>query len=142
MSHHRQHGAQADITPSLVLMRVAQAVLDRCQRQTAKHRLLENLNLDAIVNSVVCDHGPASDFDQQLHACIDAMTQDDAVGRTWVILREQMALHIRHIATWDLLDTGLDHYEMVLFDGGNKHGDRWKHVFFPPQRMHYFVYEN
>ncbi|MDZ5454928.1 uridylate kinase, partial [Labrys sp. ZIDIC5] len=33
-------------------------------------------------------------------------------------------------------------YEMVLFDGGNTHGDRWKHVFFPAQRLHYFIYED
>ncbi|MCE4352092.1 uridylate kinase, partial [Xanthomonas hortorum pv. cynarae] len=26
------------------------------------------------------------------------------------------------------------------FDGGNTSGDTWKHVFFPRQREHYFVY--
>ncbi|MDQ4398209.1 uridylate kinase, partial [Pseudomonas aeruginosa] len=27
------------------------------------------------------------------------------------------------------------------FDGVNTSGDTWKHVFFPRQREHYFVYE-
>jgi hypothetical protein len=29
----------------------------------------------------------------------------------------------------------------VVFDGGNTSGDAWKHIFFPRQRKHYFVYE-
>ena len=50
-------------------------------------------------------------------------------------------LHMRHIASADLVDTDVDDYEMVIFDGGNTSGDTWKHVFFPRQREHYFVYQ-
>ena len=50
-------------------------------------------------------------------------------------------LHMRHIDSADLADTDIDDYEMVVFDGGNTSGDTWKHVFFPRQREHYFVYE-
>ncbi|WP_425520365.1 uridylate kinase [Stenotrophomonas pavanii] len=50
-------------------------------------------------------------------------------------------LHMRHIASADLADTDIDAYEMVVFDGGNTGGDSWKHVFFPRQREHYFVYQ-
>lgn len=141
MSHRLEHTEHAKHSPNFLLMQVAQTVLNLCQRQIDKSRPLENLYLDAIVDSVVREHGHEPDFDQQLQACIDAMAQDDAVGRTWVIVREKAGLHLRHIATLDLLETGLDRYEMVLFDGGNKHGDRWKHVFFPMHRKHYFVCE-
>ena len=90
-----------------------------------------HLDLDTIADCAINEHGPEPDFDQQLHACIDAMMQHDTVGRTWVIVREKADLRIRHIATLDLLAAGLDRYEVVLFDGGNTHGERWKHVFFP-----------
>lgn len=49
-------------------------------------------------------------------------------------------LHMRQIASADLVDADIDDYEMVVFDGGNTSGDTWKHVFFPRQREHYFVY--
>lgn len=88
------------------------------------------------------DHGVEADFNQQLSACINAMSQDDAVGQTLVFLREAAMLHMRHIDALDLLDACIERYEMVLFDGGNTHGDRWKHVFFPMQRTHHFVYES
>ena len=32
-------------------------------------------------------------------------------------------------------------FKYRVFDGGNTSGDTWKHVFFPRQREHYFVYE-
>jgi hypothetical protein len=84
---------------------------------------------------------PTQDFEQQLGACINAMCQDDAIGQTLVIERDKGKLHMRHVATLDLVDADIDRYEMVVFDGGNTSGDTWKHVFFPRQREHYFVYE-
>ena len=45
------------------------------------------------------------------------------------------------VGSADLMDTDVDDYEMVIFDGGNTSGDTWKHVFFPRQREHYFVYQ-
>jgi hypothetical protein len=69
---------------------------------------------------------PARDFEHQLGACVNAMSG---------------MLHMRHIASADLADTDIDAYEMVVFDGGNTGGDTWKHVFFPRQREHYFVYQ-
>ena len=50
-------------------------------------------------------------------------------------------LHMRHIAMDELVETDIDRYEMVVFDGGNGSGDSWKHVFFPRQRTHCFVYD-
>lgn len=55
--------------------------------------------------------------------------------------RDKGRLHTRHIATLDLVDTDIDRYEMVVFDGGSTSGDGWKHVFFPRQCTHYFVYD-
>lgn len=127
---------------SELLMQVAHQTHVLCQRQVDKHRLLENLNLDAIVAGIVREHAESADYDEHFHACINAMSQDDATGQTLVFLRDDGRLHMRHIATLDLLGPGTDRYEMVLFDGGNTHGDRWKHVFFPAQRLHLFVYES
>jgi hypothetical protein len=84
---------------------------------------------------------PALDFEHQLGACVNAMSQDDAIGQILVFERMSGTLHMRHIASADLVDTDVDDYEMVVFDGGNTSGDTWKHVFFPRQREHYFVYE-
>ncbi|MBO9356009.1 uridylate kinase [Bordetella petrii] len=84
---------------------------------------------------------PTQDFEQQLGACINAMSQDDTIGQTLVFERKSGTLHMRHIATLDLIDTDIDRYEIVVFDGGNTSGDSWKHIFFPRQREHCFVYE-
>ena len=84
---------------------------------------------------------PASDFEHQLGACVNAMSQDDAIGQILVFERMRGALHMRHIASADLMNTDTDDYDMVVFDGGDTSGDAWKHVFFPRQREHYFVYE-
>ena len=72
--------------------------------------------------------------------------QADGSARSWVaeVGGEVVAsgtLHMRHIAGADLVDTDIDDYEMVVFDGGNTGGDTWKHVFFPRQREHNFVYQ-
>ena len=84
---------------------------------------------------------PVSDFEHQLGACFNAMSQDDAIGQILVVERMSGMLHMRHIASAVLMDTDEDDYEMVIFDGGNTSGDTWKHVFFPRQREHYFVYQ-
>ena len=68
-------------------------------------------------------------------------SRDDAIGQILVFERTRGMLHMRHIASADLVDSDIDDYEMVVFDGGNTSGYTWKHVFFPRQREHYFVYE-
>ena len=84
---------------------------------------------------------PARDFEHQLGACVNAMGQDDAIGQTMVFERVGGRHPLRHSAGADLADTDIDAYEMVEFAGGNTGGDTWKHVFFPRQREHYFVYQ-
>ncbi|HCM5830606.1 TPA: uridylate kinase [Klebsiella pneumoniae] len=51
-------------------------------------------------------------------------------------------LRMRQIAPLTLLNADIRVYEMVLFDSGSTPGDRWKHVFFPAQRVHHFLYED
>ncbi len=74
-------------------------------------------------------------------SCINAMNQDDSLGETLVIFREDQRLHMRQVDHLELAVADLDRYEMILFDGGNTSGDLWKHVFFPRQRPHFFVHE-
>ncbi|MQT88096.1 uridylate kinase [Pseudomonas nabeulensis] len=95
-----------------------------------------------MVTDLLREHDLGPDFDQQLDICINAMSQDDAVGQTLVFDRDHSSLRMREIEALSLLDADIQTYEMVLFDGGNTHGDRWKHVFFPAQRLHYFIYED
>ncbi|EJV1366130.1 TPA: uridylate kinase [Pseudomonas aeruginosa] len=83
----------------------------------------------------------APDFEHQLGACVSAMCQEDAIGQTLVFERDKGTLHMRHIAMKELVEINIDRYEMVVFDGGTISGDSWKHVFFPRQRTHYFVYD-
>lgn len=84
----------------------------------------------------------ADDFDRKLGACIAAMLDKDTVGQTLVFMRDKGRLHVLEVAAEGLLHAGIDRYEMVLFDGGNRHGDLWKHLFFPAQRAHAFIYES
>lgn len=101
-----------------------------------------DLGLPGIVDHVLRDLDAEADFELQLGACINAMSQDDAIGQTLVFERMSGTLHMRHISIADLVETDIGRYEMVVFDGGNTSGDCWKHVFFPRQRTHCFVYEN
>ena len=84
---------------------------------------------------------PVLDFEEQLGACINSMSQDDATGQTLVFERMSGELKMRAIHCTYLLDANINDYEMVVFDGGNTSGDAWKHIFFPRQREHYFVYQ-
>lgn len=131
-----------NVTLHILLLQLATLIRELCQRRIDKHRLLDNLNLEAIVDGLLREHGPESDYDDHLGVCINAMSQDDAMGQTLVFDRCDGSLRMREVEALSLVDTDTQAYEMVLFDGGNTHGDRWKHVFFPTQRMHHFIYED
>jgi hypothetical protein len=125
-----------------LLMQLASIMRDLCQRQIDQGQLLDSLDLTPIVDRLLREHGLEPDFDQQFSACVNCMSQDDAVGQTLVFDRCDSNLRMQQVEASMLLDTDVQAYEMVLFDGGNTHGDRWKHAFFPAQRAHYFVSEN
>ncbi|MGU5171545.1 hypothetical protein ACVD0P_30295, partial [Pseudomonas aeruginosa] len=57
---------------------------------------------------------PTPDFENQLGACVNAMSQDDAIGQILVFERMSGTLHMRHIDSADLVDTDIDDYEMVV----------------------------
>jgi hypothetical protein len=72
------------------------------------------------------------------------MTDEDAVGQCLVFVRDTNWRNGHKLAMkeeYPDLDN-LDQYEMILFDGGNIHGDLWKHVFYPRQKKHFYVDEN
>lgn len=85
---------------------------------------------------------PATDFETQFGACVRAMLRDDAIGQILFFKRMSGTLHMCPIGSTGLEDIDVDDYEMVVFDGGSTSGDNWKHVFFPRQREHYFVYDD
>lgn len=85
---------------------------------------------------------PTAEFENLFGACVSAMRQDDAIGQILLFKRMSGTLHMRPIASADLEGIDVDEYEMVVFDGGSTSGDNWKHVFFPRQREHYFVYDD
>lgn len=86
-----------------------------------------------------------SEFLTQIGCAANSMQQDDAMGETLVFKRENASLRVRTISA-DELDCSsledLQQYEMIVFDGGNRHGDQWKHVFFPAQMRSHFVRED
>lgn len=130
------------VTLNGLLMQFANRVRDRCQRRVDKSRSLEHLNLDVVVKDLLREHGLEPDFDQQLRACVEALAQPGTVGQTLVLKRVRSELSLHQIDTRSVLEGDLLRYEMVLFDGASHRGSsRWKHVFFPAQRAHWFVYD-
>lgn len=130
------------VTLNGLLVQFANRVRDRCQRRVEKSRFLEYLNLDVVVQDLLREYGLEPDFDQQLLACVQAMAQPGTVGQTLVLKRVSSELSLHQIDTRSVLEGDLLRYEMVLFDGASHRGrSRWKHVFFPAQRAHWFVYD-
>ncbi|WP_425523996.1 hypothetical protein, partial [Xanthomonas arboricola] len=52
------------------------------------------------------------------------MNQHDSIGQILVFARMSGTLHMRQIASADLVDADIDDYEMVVFDGGNTRAPR------------------
>lgn len=125
-----------------VLLRFTNIIRELCQRGLDKRRPIPHLNLETVVADLLREHGLEPDFEPQFAACINAMSQDDAIGQILVLERTSGALLMRHIAASELTDSVTDHFEMVIFDGGNTRGDKWKHVFFPRQHGHCFMHEH
>lgn len=81
-------------------------------------------------------------FRDSIARCIDCMSQDAACGETWVFTRVDGKLVPQSISAQELNINNLNPYEMIMFDGGNTAGDRWKHTFNIKQMTSYFVDEN
>ena len=72
---------------------------------------------------------------------IDCMLQEDATGETVVFVREGVQLVSKKVAADSIDLDQIQQYEMILFDGGNIHGDQWKHFYFPKQLKQFFLNE-
>lgn len=81
-------------------------------------------------------------FNQQVAHCVDCMLQDDACGEVMVFERMAGQL-VPTTVSPDAIDlTHLSRYELILFDGGNTSGDRWKQIFHPQTLIAQFINEN
>ncbi|HCF2456862.1 TPA: uridylate kinase [Pseudomonas aeruginosa] len=88
------------------------------------------------------DFNPSAvDFDDQLGACVNALGRDDAFGQILVFNRVGRTLQMRQVTIEELTHTDIAAYEMVMFDASHTSTDTWKHLFFPRQRAHCFVYD-
>lgn len=82
------------------------------------------------------------EFEKALGCCINSMHQGDACGQVLAFERRPGELMVRDVWPDAPLHETVCRYEMILFDGGNSAGDRWKHLFFPQMLEHYFLDEN
>ena len=82
------------------------------------------------------------EFKNKVGICINSMLQNDARGQTMIFMCKEAGL-VPEVVNAESIDIdNLQEYEMILFDGGNSHGDLWKYVFFPRQLQYYYVDEN
>ena len=81
-------------------------------------------------------------FQNEVAVTINRMLQEASSGQTIVFLREAGQL-VPQVINSDAIDLkNLDHYEMIVFEGGTNESGTWKHVFFPKLGQHHFVNEN
>lgn len=83
-----------------------------------------------------------SAFETDIAYCIDSMLQDDARGEIVGLYRNQAKLEMVKINPEDIDVRNLEQYELLIFDGGNSHGDCWKEIFHIQQQQHLFIDEN
>ena len=87
-------------------------------------------------------HPGRESFELQLATACNAMSQDDATGHVYGFFRSG-SLVMKEIADLEwLLEGGYEQYELILFDGGNTHGDSWKHFFQPLVLAESFISES
>lgn len=92
-------------------------------------------------------HTEARDFAIALSGAIGLMLDEDAVGGVIAIKAGVGVEFWSHEQLHSLLDADdllaqVQDAELILFDGGNIHGDSWKICFYPRQMIQTFVSEN
>lgn len=82
-------------------------------------------------------------FSDMLARAVSRMMQDDAIGEVLAFAREDGPLVIYEYSLKELADITeeADQYEMIVFDGANKQGESWKHVFFPLSQQEFISLE-
>lgn len=73
--------------------------------------------------------------------CINCMSQDDARGAVYGQRRVNGILVQEEVLPEHWTVEELMCFDIVIFDGGNAHGDSWIHTFYPKQLKHFFVDE-
>lgn len=81
-------------------------------------------------------------YSEALMRAHDAMLDDDATGSVLLFTRRDGKLSMDSVSPHDVDIEDLRAYELVIFDGGNKHGDRWKGVFHPTLLKHVHIDES
>jgi len=88
----------------------------------------------------------SNEYDHQLGIAINSMSQDDSTGTVYAMLRNDSVLKtVQFDSSMESLGDFLDKVsvlgEVIIFDGGNSHGDSWKWTFFPQVQKCVFVSE-
>jgi uridylate kinase len=86
----------------------------------------------------------SDDYMSNLGIAINSMLSDDAVGHAYVIKNVDSKLHMESVSYDSLLKLIDEHhiYEIIIFDGGNIHGDLWKSTFYPKTGVSFFINES
>ncbi|CAB5670265.1 Uncharacterised protein [Delftia tsuruhatensis] len=102
-------------------------------------QILDSLNWPVASHGLLLEQTPQADFQQQLLACIEAVSLYSGESRTLVFQYQSGALRLDRIDPQRLLHLPIERYEMLLFDSGIDHGERWLHLFYPMTRAHQFI---
>lgn len=86
----------------------------------------------------------SEDYKNHLGVAINSIMSDDAVGNVYVIKRVVANLSMEPVNYDDIVNLIDTHaaYDLIIFDGGNIHGDLWKSVFYPQSGVFHFVDES
>jgi hypothetical protein len=88
---------------------------------------------------------------RKFHMHLDCFLDEDAVGATYGIFRENSELTMKRLTFEEIHRVARcaadspeqrSGYEMVVIDSGNKHGDSWKAVFYPDLKALTFLRES
>lgn len=124
-----------------------QATPFECQAEDYNHakEQAENAYPDLVVVAVGYKDQKIASFINELGRAVNSMLQEDACGSI---------LALEHNQNLELIAVPIDpedmvtemyrfyQYDMIIFDGGNSHGDRWKWTFYPQTLDRHFVNEN
>ena len=87
----------------------------------------------------------SEEYKQSLGVAINSMLADGAVGKVYVDKRVVANLIMEPVNCYDENVNLVDNhslYDLIIFDGGNTHGDLWKWTFYPQSGVFHFINES
>lgn len=118
---------------------------ENSSNQSASENFPSNIEAmeDAVRDSLDPKLGETGNEDFYIHLDLtcEVMHQEDAVGKVYGFKRELTELVMQIIPPEKITVNHLKQFEIVIFDGGNKHGDRWKRVYYMLEKVNHFVKE-